>query len=129
MRWNELSDPFLCNQLTWIDMGIKTQLIGSIYCFTFVYYFLFLFTPEICIFVMIMLVIGIILGDTYYDTCRFDHFSCCSCNCKYSISHSDERHMRFVVSLPLNTAQGSTHGQRLMEHSPRFPCRGILQCW
>ena len=25
--------------------------------------------------------------------------------------------------------QCSTHGQRLREHCPRFPCRGILQCW
>ena len=28
-------------------------------------------------------------------------------NCKYVISHVDEQHMKFVVSLPLNTAQGS----------------------
>ena len=25
--------------------------------------------------------------------------------------------------------QCSTHGQRLQEHCPRFPCRDILQCW
>ena len=25
--------------------------------------------------------------------------------------------------------QSSAHGQRLREHCPRFPCRGILQCW
>ena len=25
--------------------------------------------------------------------------------------------------------QCSTHGQRLREHCPRFPCRCILQCW
>ena len=29
----------------------------------------------------------------------------------------------------LRQPQYSAHGQRLREHCPRFPCRGILQCW
>ena len=43
------------------------------------------------------------------------------------------RHMKFVVSLPLNTAQGTAvqhpWAEGLREHGPRFPCCGILQCW
>ena len=66
--------------------------------------------------------------------------SCWSCSSavaivQYSIvhiywSHVSKWHVKFVVSHPLNAAQGSSaHGQRLREHCPRFPCWNILQCW